>query len=398
MKVSLANRILALSESETLAMAKRARALKAEGFDVISLSTGEPDFQTPDHIKLAAKKAIDDGHSFYTPVSGIPELKAAIVNKLQRDNQLTYLPDQIVVSTGAKHSIMNVILSLVNPGDEVIIPTPYWVSYSEMVRYAGGIPILVTGPFDQSFKITPEQLETHITSKTKLFLFSSPCNPTGAFYNQEDLKELVKVFVKHPQVYICSDEIYEHINFSGKHVSIATYSEVYERTILVNGVSKGFAMTGWRIGYIAAHKDIAAACEKLQGQFTSGTNSIAQWASVAALGDNLSPTQMMCERFNARRDLVLELSKEIPGFKTFVPDGAFYLFPDVTAYFGKSFQYTKINNAEDLSMYLLNKAHVAVVHGSAFGSPECIRISFATSEDLLIEAFKRMKIALANLT
>jgi aspartate aminotransferase len=398
MKVSLANRILALSESETLAMAKRARALKAEGYDVISLSTGEPDFQTPDHIKIAAKKAIDDGHSFYTPVSGIPELKAAIVNKLQRDNQLTYQNDQIVVSTGAKHSIMNVILSLVNPGDEVIIPTPYWVSYSEMVRYAGGIPILVTGPFEQSFKITPEQLETHITSKTKLFLFSSPCNPTGAFYSKQDLKELVNVFMKHPQVYICSDEIYEHINFSGKHVSIATFSEVYERTILVNGVSKGFAMTGWRIGYIAAHKDIAAACEKLQGQFTSGTNSIAQWASVAALGDNLSPTQMMCERFKARRDLVLELSKEIPGFKTFVPDGAFYLFPDVTAYFSKSFQDSKINNAEDLSMYLLNKAHVAVVHGSAFGSPECIRISFATSEDLLKEAFNRMKIALANLT
>jgi aspartate aminotransferase len=398
MKVSLANRILALSESETLAMAKRARALKAEGYDVISLSTGEPDFQTPDHIKFAAKKAIDDGHSFYTPVSGIPELKAAIVNKLQRDNQLSYQPDQIVVSTGAKHSIMNVILSLVNPGDEVIIPTPYWVSYSEMVRYAGGIPILVTGPFEQSFKITPEQLETHITSKTKLFLFSSPCNPTGAFYNHDNLKELVTIFVKHPQVYICSDEIYEHINFTGKHISIATFSEVFERTILVNGVSKGFAMTGWRIGYIAAHKEIAAACEKLQGQFTSGTNSIAQWASVAALGDNLSPTQIMCERFKARRDLVLELSKEIPGFKTFVPDGAFYLFPDVTAYFGKSFQDIKINSAEDLSMYLLNKAHVAVVHGSAFGSPECIRISFATSEDLLIEAFKRMKNALANLT
>lgn len=398
MKVSLANRILSLSESETLAMAKRARALKAEGFDVISLSTGEPDFRTPDHVNEAAKEAIDKGYSFYTPVSGIPELKNAIIHKLQRDNQLTYQNDQIVVSTGAKHSIMNVVLSLVNPGDEVIIPTPYWVSYSEMVRYAGGVPVLVTGPFSQSYKITPEQLEAHITPKTKLFLFSSPCNPTGAFYNQDDLTELVKVFVKHPQVYICSDEIYEHINFSGTHVSIAAFSEVFERTILVNGVSKGFAMTGWRIGYIAAHRDIAAACEKLQGQFTSGTNSIAQWASVAALGDNLAPTLMMRDRFKKRRDLVLEMSKEIPGFKTFVPDGAFYLFPDVTAYFGKSYQDFKINNAEDLSMYLLNKAHVAVVHGSAFGSPDCIRISFATSEELLIEAFKRMKNALANLT
>jgi aspartate aminotransferase len=393
----LSDRIKQLGESETLAMAKRARALQAEGHNVISLSTGEPDFFTPDHIKEAAKNAIQNNKSYYTPVAGIPELRQAISYKLKRDNNLNYSPEQIVVSTGAKHTIMNLILSVINPGDEVIIPTPYWVSYAEMVRFAGGIPKFVKGKFENEYKITAEELESNISAHTKLLLFSSPCNPTGAIYSKEELLELSKILQKHPKILICSDEIYEHINFVGNHFSIAQIESMYERTIVVNGVSKGFAMTGWRIGYLAGPKEIALACEKLQGQFTSGANSIAQYASVAAMGDNLEPTYAMRNKFKERRDLVIELSKDIIGFKTFIPKGAFYLYPDISYYFGKANGETTIHDAFDLSMYLLNDAHVATVSGSAFGSEECIRLSFATSSELLIEAFRRMKISLDKL-
>lgn len=393
----LSDRIKQLGESETLAMAKRARALQAEGHNMISLSTGEPDFFTPDHIKEAAKNAIQNNKSYYTPVAGIPELRQAISHKLKRDNNLTYSPEQIVVSTGAKHTIMNLILSVINPGDEVIIPTPYWVSYAEMVRFAGGIPIFVKGTFENEYKITGDELESNISTQTKLLLFSSPCNPTGAIYSKEELIELSKVLLKYPKILICSDEIYEHINFIGTHYSIAQIDTMYERTIVVNGVSKGFAMTGWRIGYLAGPKEIAMACEKLQGQFTSGANSIAQYAAVAAMDNNLEPTYAMRDKFKERRDLVIDLSKDIQGFKTFVPKGAFYLYPDISYYFGKSNGETTIQNAFDLSMYLLNDAHVATVSGSAFGSEECIRLSFATSSELLKEAFRRMKVSLEKL-
>jgi aspartate aminotransferase len=393
----LSDRIKQLGESETLAMAKRARALQAEGHNMISLSTGEPDFFTPDHIKEAAKNAIQNNKSYYTPVAGIPELRQAISHKLKRDNNLTYSPEQIVVSTGAKHTIMNLILSVINPGDEVIIPTPYWVSYAEMVRFAGGIPIFVKGTFENEYKITGDELESNISTQTKLLLFSSPCNPTGAIYSKEELIELSEVLLKYPKILICSDEIYEHINFIGTHYSIAQIDTMYERTIVVNGVSKGFAMTGWRIGYLAGPKEIAMACEKLQGQFTSGANSIAQYAAVAAMDNNLEPTYAMRDKFKERRDLVIDLSKDIQGFKTFIPKGAFYLYPDISYYFGKSNGETTIQNAFDLSMYLLNDAHVATVSGSAFGSEECIRLSFATSSELLKEAFRRMKVSLDKL-
>jgi len=393
----LSDRIKQLGESETLAMAKRARALQAEGHNVISLSTGEPDFFTPDHIKEAAKNAIQNNKSYYTPVAGILELRQAISHKLKRDNNLSYSPEQIVVSTGAKHTIMNLILSVINPGDEVIIPTPYWVSYAEMVRFAGGIPIFVKGKFENEYKISGEELESNISTHTKLLLFSSPCNPTGAIYSKEELIELSKVLLKYPKILICSDEIYEHINFIGTHYSIAEIDTMYERTIVVNGVSKGFAMTGWRIGYLAGPKEIAMACEKLQGQFTSGANSIAQYAAVAAMDNNLEPTYAMRDKFKERRDLVIDLSKDIQGFKTFVPKGAFYLYPDISYYFGKTNGETTIQDAFDLSMYLLNDAHVATVSGSAFGSEECIRLSFATSSELLKEAFRRMKVSLDKL-
>jgi len=393
----LSDRIKQLGESETLAMAKRARALQAEGHNVISLSTGEPDFFTPDHIKEAAKNAIQNNKSYYTPVAGIPELRQAISHKLKRDNNLSYSPEQIVVSTGAKHTIMNLILSVINPGDEVIIPTPYWVSYAEMVRFAGGIPIFVKGKFENEYKISGEELESNISTHTKLLLFSSPCNPTGAIYSKKELIELSKVLLKYPKILICSDEIYEHINFIGTHYSIAEIDTMYERTIVVNGVSKGFAMTGWRIGYLAGPKEIAMACEKLQGQFTSGANSIAQYAAVAAMDNNLEPTYAMRDKFKERRDLVIDLSKDIQGFKTFVPKGAFYLYPDISYYFGKTNGETTIQDAFDLSMYLLNDAHVATVSGSAFGSEECIRLSFATSSELLKEAFRRMKVSLDKL-
>jgi aspartate aminotransferase len=395
--IALSNRITQLSESETLAMARKSRELKAQGFDVINLSLGEPDFFTPDYVKEAAKTAIDENYSFYTPVNGYLELRQSICNKLKRDNQLEFVPDQIVVTTGAKQALINALLCLVNPGEKVIIATPYWVSYRDMVKLAEGEAVYVNAGIESDFKITPGQLEAAITPNTRMFMFSSPCNPTGSVYSREELKALAAVFERHPHVYILSDEIYEHINFSGKHESIAQFDSVRERVIIINGVSKGFAMTGWRVGYLAAHLDIAKACTKLQGQFTSGTNSIAQRATIAAMDADPANTYLMLEKFRERRDLVLDLMKDIPGVITNKPEGAFYVFPNVKDYFGKTDGETRVENAPDLCMYLLNKAQVALVPGDAFGDPDCIRFSYATSNELLIEAVKRMQKALAEL-
>lgn len=378
-------------------MAKAGRELKAKGFDVINLSFGEPDFDTPNHIRNAAKQAIDDGYTFYTPVAGYPELREAVINKLKRDNDLDYSMNQVVVSTGAKHSIMNVILAIVNPGDEVIIPTPYWVSYSEMVKLVGGIPVFVDADVSTDFKITPAQLAAAIGPKTKAFLFSSPCNPTGTVYSKEELAGLKDVFVKHPEVVILSDEIYEYINFLGQHESIAQFEEIQDRTVIINGVSKGFAMTGWRIGYIAAPLEIAVACEKLQGQFTSGASSISQRAALAALTSELTATYQMREAFHRRRDLVLDLLKEIPGVICNVPDGAFYVFPDISAYFGKKHEKGSIENSNDLCLYILNTCFVSLVPGEAFGAPNCLRLSYAASDDTLKDALNRISEALKAL-
>lgn len=378
-------------------MAKRARAMRAEGKDIISLSTGEPDFYTPEHIKEAAIKAIHGNQSYYTPVSGTLELKEAIVHKFSRDNQLDFNTNQIVVSTGAKHALMNLILSVVNPGDEVIIPSPYWVSYIEMVKFAGGVPIIVPGSIENDFKITAQQLSESISSRTVLFLYSSPCNPSGSVYSESELQSWAEVLELHPHILICSDEIYEHILFEGQHTSIAQIESMRSRTVIINGVSKGFAMTGWRLGYMAAPESIAKACEKLQGQFTSGANSIAQAAAIAALSNNLDATHHMTAEFKKRRDRVLELCSTIPGMRTPTPRGAFYLFPDISSYFGKQKGSRTITSDTDLAMYLLEEAHVATVQGSAFGSGQCIRISFATSELLLEEAFKRISSALEKL-
>lgn len=393
----LAERVSWINESQTIAMAKAGRELKAKGFDVINLSFGEPDFDTPNHIRNAAKQAIDDGYTFYTPVAGYPELREAIVNKLKRDNDLDYSMNQVVVSTGAKHSIMNVIMAIINPGDEVIIPTPYWVSYSEMVKLVGGVPVFVDADVSSDFKITASQLEAAITPKTKAFLFSSPCNPTGTVYSKEELEVLKDVFVKHPEVVIISDEIYEFINFIGQHESIAQFEEIQDRTVVVNGVSKGFAMTGWRIGYIAAPLEIAQACEKLQGQFTSGASSISQRAALAALTAPLTTTHQMREAFHRRRDMVLGLINEIPGIVCNVPNGAFYLFPDVSAYFGKKYENGVIENANDLCLYILNSCFVSLVPGEAFGAPNCLRLSYAASDDTLKDALKRITEALKAL-
>jgi aspartate aminotransferase len=395
--MTLSKRLDFFAESKTLKMAKLSRELSAKGVDVINLTLGEPDFATPSHIINAAKKAMDDGFTKYPPVAGYLDLKQAICQKFKTDNNLDYSPDQIVVSTGAKQSIMNVILSVVNPGDEVVIPTPYWVSYSEMVKFAEGIPVLVDATVEQNYKVLAGQIEAAITPKTKLFMFSSPCNPSGSIWSKQELSELAEVLKKYPEIYIISDEIYEHINFIGKHESIAQFDYLKERVIIINGVSKGFAMTGWRLGYIGASKEIAQACEKIQGQFTSGANSISQRATLAALTSYLKPTYDMQLAYHRRRDLVVNLSKEIKGFTCNVPDGAFYLFPDVRSYFGKSDGNTKIENADDLCMYLLDNAHVSLVSGDAFGTDTCIRISFATADEKLIEAFARMKIALDKL-
>lgn len=385
------------SEPETLKMAKLGRELRAKGIDVIDLSLGEPDFDTPQHIKDAAKKAIDDNWSHYTPVAGYADLREAVCTKLKRDNNLDYKPENIVVSTGAKQSLANAILALVDEGEEVIIPTPYWVTYSELVKIARGKVVEIHTSLESGFKITPAQLEAAITPKTKLFLFSSPCNPSGAVYDKKELGALAAVFSKHPGIFIISDEIYEYINFTGKHESIAQFGDLKDRIVIINGLSKGFAMTGWRLGYIAAHPEVAKACEKLQGQFTSGTNSIAQKSAVLALTADLTPSFDMVKEFTRRRKRTLDLVKEIPGIKCFEPEGAFYIFPDVSAYFGKSDGTTVIKNSGDFSMYLLNTAHVSSVMGDAFGEPACVRFSFANSMENIEKAWKRIKDALAKL-
>lgn len=395
--IHLSDRINTLSESQTISMAKAGRELASKGIDVINLSFGEPDFQTPQHIKDAAKKAIDDGFTFYTPVPGYPELRKAISEKLVRENNLIYAPEQIVVSTGAKQAIANAVLCLVNPGDEVLVPTPYWVSYSEMIKLAQGSCTFIPSTVEQNFKITAQQLAAAITPKTRLFMFSSPCNPTGSVYSKAELSELVKVFAQHPNVYILSDEIYEHINFAEGHQSIAQFESIKERVVIINGFSKAFAMTGWRVGYVAASKEVAQACDKMQSQFTSGTCSIAQRAAITAYNSGLESVLTMRSSFHKRRDLVYNLLKAIPGIKTNLPDGAFYFFPDISYYFGKKANGVKINTATDLCMYLLNHAHVALVTGEAFGDPNSIRFSYAAAEEKLIEAMKRITKALAAL-
>jgi aspartate aminotransferase len=396
----LSDRINQLAESETLAMTRKSRELRAQGFDVINLSIGEPDFDTPEHVKQAAKQAIDDNYTHYPPVPGYPELRQAISNKLLRDNNLVYSAEQIVVSTGAKQSLANAILCMVNPGEEVIIPAPYWVSYKEIIKLADAKGVYIEGKIDQDFKVSPEQVRSVITDKTKLFLFSSPCNPTGSVYTRSELKAFADLFAQYPHVFIISDEIYEHINFSGKHESIAQFENIRDRVIIINGVSKGFAMTGWRLGFMAAPLPIAKACDKLQGQITSGTCSITQRAAITAMDTNPADSpdiKNMVEAFLYRRDLALALLKEIPGLRTNTPDGAFYLFPEVVKYYGKTDGNKVIHSASDLCDYLLETAHVAIVPGVAFGSLDCIRISYATSEDQLREAIRRIGDALSKL-
>jgi len=390
----LSDRINNLTTSQTLAMAALARELKAQGKDIISLSLGEPDFNTLDFIKEAAKKAIDENYSTYSPVDGYMELKEAICRKFKRDNNLDYQPANIVVSTGAKQSLYNIAQCMINPGDEVILPAPYWVSYYEIIKIAGGIPVEVPTSVETDFKITPDQLEKVITPKTKMIWYSSPCNPSGSVYNREELTALSEVVLKHDGIYVVADEIYEHINFSNSFCSIASIKGMFDRTITVNGVAKAFAMTGWRIGYIGAPEVIAKACTKMQGQVTSGANSIAQRATITAVDADPSVLNDMVTAFKNRRDLVVDLVKAIPGFKLNVPEGAFYVFPDVSYYFGKTLRGKLINNADDFSMYLLSEATVASVTGDAFGNPNCIRFSYATSEAVLTEAMKRIKEAL----
>lgn len=394
----LSNRIQALSESQTIAMARKSRELQAQGIDIISLSLGEPDFTTPDVVKNAAKKAIDDNFTYYTHVSGYVELRQAICNKLKRDNGLTYTPDEIVVSTGAKQSIANAVLCMINPGDEVIVPSPYWVSYLEILKLAEAKAIVIPTTIEDDFKITPEKLAKHITSKTRMIMFSTPCNPTGSVYSKDELKAIAEVVAKHENMYIMCDEIYEHINFVGGHQSMAQYDFIKDRVITINGVSKGFAMTGWRGGIMAAPKWIAQACDKMQGQFTSGTCSITQKAMHAAMEMPIESTYEMRDAFKRRRDLVLSLCKDIKGLKTNLPEGAFYVFPEVSYFFGKSFNGRTINNGTDLCMYLLEEANVAMVPGAAFGDDNYIRFSYATSDDKLTEAMKRMKNALEKLS
>jgi len=396
----ISNRIKNLSESATLKMTSKSRELKALGHDVIALSIGEPDFDTPESIKEAAKKAINENYTHYTPVAGYPDLRKAVAEKLKRDNDLDYTPDQIVISNGAKQSIANVMYALLNPGDEAIIPSPYWVSYPAVVALADGKMVEIKTGIETDFKFTAEQFEKAITDKTKIIIFSSPCNPTGSIYTKVELEAIAKVLAKHPQIFVISDEIYELISFKGKHESMAQFDEIKEQVITINGVSKGFAMTGWRIGYIAAPLPIAKACDKLQGQYTSGASSIAQMATIEALltAPEESPELAnMVKTFNERRDLVVGLLKEIPGVNTNTPDGAFYVFPDVKAYYGKSFENYKIANASDLCLYILETEFVALVPGDAFGNDDCIRISYATSNEILREAIARVSRALGKL-
>lgn len=396
-QMELAERLSRISEPQTIKMAKLSRELKAQGIDIVDLSIGEPDFDTPAHIREAAKKAIDEGFTHYTPVAGIPDLRQAVVHKLKRDNGLEYTPDQIVVSTGAKQSIANTVLSVINPGDEVIIPTPYWVTYSELVKLCQGEVVFVPCSIENHYKITPAQLEAAITPKTKLFMFSSPCNPTGSVYSKEELKALADVFAKHPQIYIMADEIYEYINYVGKHESIAQFEGMQERTIIINGLSKGFAMTGWRLGYLVAPKTLAKAAENIQSQFTSATCSITQKAAVAALNGDLTTAHDMMAEFRKRRAFVFEQLSSIPGLKLIEPDGAFYMFPDVSAFFGKSYEGNVISNSDDMCMYLLHKVNVSTVTGAAFEQPNCIRLSYATSMAKLEEGMKRLKAGFAQL-
>jgi aspartate aminotransferase len=395
MKENLSERINNLAVSQTLAMAAKARELKNQGKDVIGLSLGEPDFNTPNYIKQAAVNAINEDYNSYTPVDGYVDLKNAIITKFKRDNNLSYDLSQIVVSTGAKQSLSNVAAALINPNDEVILPCPYWVSYSDIVGLNGGIPIEVKTDISNDFKMTAKDLENAITPKTKMIWFSSPCNPSGSVYSKKELRELADVLVKYPDIYVLSDEIYEHINFCGGHFSIAEFEDMYDRTITVNGVSKAFAMTGWRIGYIGGPAWIARACNKMQGQVTSGANCIAQRAVITALIESPSKITYMVDEFKLRRDLILSLLNDIDGFKCNTPDGAFYVFPDVSYFFGKTIGGYKINNASDMSLFLLDKALVATVTGDAFGDPNCIRISYAASQDQLIEAIKRIKKAVS---
>jgi aspartate aminotransferase len=395
--MQLAQRLNTITEPQTIKMAKLSRELKAKGINIIDLSLGEPDFKTPEHICNAAIKAINDGFTKYTPVAGIPDLLEAISIKLKRDNNLDYAANEIIVSTGAKQSLGNAVLSLVDPGDEVIIPTPYWVTYSSLVKFAGGEVKFVPCGIANDFKLTPGQLEKSITSRTKLFIYSSPCNPSGSVYSREELAGLAEVFRRYPQVVILSDEIYEYINYTGQHESIAQFSELRDRVIVVNGMSKGFAMTGWRLGYMAGPREIVQSCEKIQAQFTSGANSIAQKASVTALLSSLEPTYKMVEAFRQRRDYIIGALKKMQGIKVSDPEGAFYAFPDISSFFGRKHNDNTIKNAEDMSMYLLHEANVATVSGSAFGEDNCIRISFATSMTNLMQAMERVGEALGKL-
>lgn len=393
--MEISKRLQSLKPSATIGMAAKARELRAAGKDIISLSLGEPDFETPDFIKSAAIEAIHQNYNHYSPIGGFEDLKKAISNKFRRDNGLDYSTSQIVVSTGAKQAIYNVIMALVNEGDEVILPVPYWVSYSDIVGLAGGKVVEIETGVEQDFKMTPEQLEKSITEKTKVLMYSSPCNPSGSVYSAEELAALAEVLKKHPKITVVSDEIYEFITYGEKMASMAKVLGMYEQTVTINGLAKGYAMTGWRIGYIGAPEKIAKACEKLQGQVTSGTNSIAQRAAITALEADPSQLRYMVDAFERRRSLVMEMATEIPGFKLTKPQGAFYIFPDVSAYFGKELKGTKINSANDLAMFILEEAEVACVAGEAFGSPNCIRMSYASSEETLREAFARIKKALS---
>lgn len=393
----LADRLNRLSVSATLAMSQKSQELKAQGVDVINMSVGEPDFNTPDNIKEVAKKAIDDNWSRYSPVPGYPSLRKAIVEKLKRENGLEFTEAQISVSNGAKQAVCNAIMALVNPGDEVIVPAPYWVSYPEMVKLADGTPVIVSAGIEQNFKITGAQLESVITPKTKMIILCSPSNPTGSVYTKEELKELADVLAKYPNIFVVADEIYEHINYVGKHESIAQFPEIRDRVIIVNGVSKAYAMTGWRIGYLAAADWIVKGCNKLQGQYTSGPCSVSQMASLEAYAGSQEAVETMRQAFERRRDLIVKLAKEIPGLEVNVPEGAFYLLPKCSSYYGKSYNGTTINNSDDLAMYLLTEAHVATVGGDSFGAPECFRMSYATSDENIIEAIRRIKEALAKL-
>jgi len=395
--MKLSSRLDLFAEPETLKMAKLGRELREKGIDVIDLSLGEPDFDTPDHIKSSLKKAVDDNYSHYTPVAGYPDLRQAVCTKLKRDNNLDYNPENILVSTGAKQSLANVVMAIVNKGDDVVIPTPYWVTYSEIVKLAEGKVTLVRTSIENKYKLTAEQLEAALTPTTSLFLFSSPCNPSGSVYTKDELAALAGVFRKYPDVFIISDEIYEYINFVGKHESIAQFEDLKDRIIIINGLSKGYTMTGYRLGYIAAHPNIIKACEKLQGQYTSGANAVTQRGAIAALTGDLAPSIEMNKEFGRRRERMLGLLKAIPGIEIAEPDGAFYVFPVVTAYFGKKNGEELIKDADDLCMYLLNTAHVSTVTGRAFGEPTCIRISFANSMQKIEEAMARITAALANL-